>query len=377
MNILHIITDLDDGGAEAVLYRLICHDQADEHQVISLTCEGKYGPLLRQAGATVSALNMPRGRVALGGLWRLWQAVRSSRADVAQTWMHHSDLLGGLAARSAGVPVVWGIRNTMLEPGISPRSTLWVARLCARLSYRIPRRIVSCAQKAAQVHTVLGYDAARMLVIPNGYDLARFAPHVAARDRLRAEWQIPSGVPLIGMVARFDPYKDHGNLMAALACLREKDTELCVVLVGNGVDTTNPALMAMVESAGLSDWVKLIGPRGDIPAVMSAFDVHVLSSSAEAFPNVLAEAMACGTPCVSTDVGDAALICGDTGWVVPPNNPGALAEALAKAIAAGRDAEGWRKRQQRARDHIAQEFAVDTMVARYRQVWRECLLGRS
>jgi glycosyltransferase involved in cell wall biosynthesis len=165
--------------------------------------------------------------------------------------------------------------------------------------------------------------------------------------------------------------------MAALACLRDSGISFRAVLVGNGVDRANSDLMAMVESAGLSDWIKLIGPRGDIPAVMSALDLHVLSSSAEAFPNVLAEAMACGTPCVSTDVGDAARIVSDTGWVVPPRNPDALAEALAKAIAAWRDAEGWRKRQQRARDHIAQEFAVDTMVARYRALWQECLVRRS
>ncbi|MBX6334886.1 glycosyltransferase, partial [Candidatus Saccharibacteria bacterium] len=176
MRLLHIITGLNDGGAEAVLYRLIMHDQDNEHGVVSLTGAGKYGPLLRAAGVPVWTLEMPRGRLTTRGLYTLWRLLRTQRPDVVQTWMYHADLVGGMLARLAGTPVVWGIRNTTLEPGKSTRSTLWVARACARLSRWVPRRIVACAQAAVQVHAALGYDAARMMVIPNGYDLARFAP---------------------------------------------------------------------------------------------------------------------------------------------------------------------------------------------------------
>jgi glycosyltransferase involved in cell wall biosynthesis len=372
MRVCHIITGLADGGAEAVLYRLITHDPHDTHHVISLTGLGKYGPLLRDAGVSVTALEMPRGRVTASGLLQLWRTVGAVRPDVVQTWMYHADLLGGLVTRLAGVPVVWGIRNTTLEPGRSSRTTIAVARMCGWLSRRVPRRIVACAHAAVTVHAALGYDAKRMVVIANGYDLGRFRPDGEARQRLRAEWGVSDDVPLLGMVARWDPQKDHINLIDALALLRHRGHAFRAVLVGTGVDEHNATLMRRVADVGLSDWVQPLGPRTDVPAVMNALDVHVLSSAyGEAFPNVLAEAMACGTPCVTTDVGDAAQIVGDTGWVVAPRNPQALAEALAQALAlaAQDDRAVWATRQQRCRERIAKNYSIEAMVQRYREVW--------
>lgn len=371
MRVLHIITGLNDGGAEAVLHRLISHDPLDEHHVVSLTGLGKYGPLLRERVVEVTALEMPRGRVTPGGLWALWRAVRRSKPDVIQTWMYHADLLGGVAGRLAGLPLVWGIHHTTLEPGRSARSTILVAQLCAWLSRWVPRRIVACAQASVQVHAALGYDRGRMVVIPNGYDLARFRPDAEARTRLRREWDVPDGVSLIGMVARFDPYKDHPNLIAALGQLRQSGRTFRAVLVGTGAEEGNPALAQAIRAAGLHEEVRLLGPRTDIPAVMNALDVHVLSSSGEAFPNVLAEAMACGTPCVTTDVGDAAHIVGSTGWVVPPKDSQALAQALHAALSERSNLGAWLQRQSACRTRIAANFSIDAMVQHYRAVWQE------
>ena len=377
MNVLHVITGLDDGGAEAVLYRLVTHDPQDTHHVVSLMGEGKYGPLLRQAGATVTALDMPRGRVTWRGMAGLWRVLGGERPDVVQTWMYHADLLGGVLARLQGIPVVWGIRNSTLVPGQSPRSTLWVARACAGLSRAVPRRIVACAQAAVAVHAALGYDARRMVVIPNGYDLSRFAPDPDARRRLRAEWNVPEDVPLIGMVARYDRQKDHANLIDALARLAQQALVFRAVLVGAQVDERNTALMQRLDAAGLRERVRLLGPTSDVPAVMNALDLHVLSSAyGEAFPNVLAEAMACGTPCVTTDVGDAALILGETGWVAPTKDSAALAEAIGAALQAWSDQAAWVRRQAACRAHIAEHFSIDSMVQRYRSVWREAMAQR-
>ncbi|MDR5638513.1 MULTISPECIES: glycosyltransferase [unclassified Thermosynechococcus] len=372
--ILHIITSLSDGGAEAVLYRLITHDREDEHYVLSLTSEGKYGSLLRELGVDVTALGMPRGRLTAAGLMGLWRAVRRVQPDVVQTWMYHADLLGGLVGRMTGVPVVWGIRNTTLEPGKSARNTRLVARLCGRLSRRLPVRIVACAEAAVEVHAALGYDRHRMVVIPNGYDLNRFAPDDEARKRLRDEWQVSDDLPLIGMVARFDPQKDHGNLIAALAELARRGVAFRAVLVGTDVTLQNRELAHAVQAAGLSERVQLLGPRTDVPVVMNALDVHVLSSAyGEAFPNVLAEAMACGTPCVATDVGDAARIVGETGWIVPTKDSAALAQALVAALTARMDRGNWIKRQSACRARIGEHFSIEAMVERYRAVWREAV----
>jgi len=380
MKVLHIITGLADGGAEAVLFRLITHDTKNQHAVVSLTSEGKYGPALRDRGVPVVALEMPRRRLTWRGVQTLWFTLRQARPDVVQTWMYHADLVGGTAARAAGIPVVWGIRNTTLEPGRSSRATIWVARVCAWLSRWVPNRIVVCAQAAQAVHAALGYDAARMVVIPNGYDLSCFVPDLRSRRSLRAQWGVPDDLALLGMVARWDPQKDHVNLIEALALLRRRGHAFRAMLVGTGVDEHNTTLMRRIADVGLSDWVQPLGPRTDVPAVMNALDVHVLSSAyGEAFPNVLAEAMACGTPCVTTDVGDAALIVGDTGWVAPPRNPQALAEVLAQALAAQDDRAVWATRQQRCRERIAKNYSIEAMVQQYREVWHEvrtALAGR-
>lgn len=373
---IHIITGLNDGGAEAVLYRLCVHDTENRHLVVSLMDEGKYGPLLQAAGVEVYCLGMPRGRVTASGLTRLWRLLRERRPDVVQTWMYHADLVGGVVARLAGVQAVcWGIRNTTLPPGVSARGTILVARLCACLSGRVPRAIVSCSHEAVRVHRTLGYAARKFVVIPNGYDLARFAPDAAARQRLRAQWDLADETPLIGMVARFDPQKDHATLVSALARLARAGMPFCCVLAGTGVDDGNPALCRAIDDAGLARNLRLLGQRDDVPAVMNALDVHVLSSRGEAFPNVLAEAMACGTPCVTTDVGDAALIVGDTGWVVAPRDPDALAGALAEALAARNDSAAWQARRRAAREHVALHFDIERMVQSYRALWQRVQSG--
>lgn len=373
MRLTHIITGLNDGGAEAVLYRLCSHDTANTHTVISLMDEGKYGPLLRQVGVTVHCLNLPRGRVHLSALWRLWRWLRQQRPDVVQTWMYHADLLGGVVARLAGVrDVVWGIRHTTLEPGKSSRGTIWIARLLASLSRRVPRRVAVCAHNAVAVHGALGYDTARMVVIPNGYNLEQFAPDAVLRDRLRAEWGVSEKLPLLGMVGRLDPQKDHANLLQALMRLRQQGENFRCVLVGAGLTEDNFTLVRHIERVGLKDQVHLLGRRNDISAVMNALDLHVLSSAfGEAFPNVLAEAMACSTPCVTTDVGDAAFIVGDTGWLVPPCDSVALAKAIGEALALRADGVGWQARRRAARSRVVTQFGIERMVAAYCKLWRD------
>lgn len=371
MKITHVITGLSDGGAEGVLYRLCTMPPEAVHfRVISLMDDGKYGPLLRSEGVEVTCLNMPQGRVTVTALWRLWRLLRRQRPDAVQTWMYHADLIGGVVARLAGIRrVFWGVRHSTLDATSSKRSTIWVARLCAWLSSVVPIRIVCCAQQALEVHRRLGYTARKLLVIPNGYDLARFAPDSAARNRLRAEWRVGERW-VLGMVARFDPQKDHKNLLEALAQLKRQKLNFVAVLVGYGLDNENSQLSASLQALDLTDHVRLLGQRPDVPAVMNALDVHVLSSAyGEAFPNVVAEAMACGTPTVVTDVGDAAAIVGDTGWVVRPRDAAKLAAALSQAHDAMEDAEAWQIRQRAARQRVVDNFSLERMVQRYHEAW--------
>lgn len=373
MRILHIITGLSDGGAEAVLHRLCSTSKTHQHLVISLMDAGKYGSPLRQTGVAVHTLDMPRGRISWRGLFRLWRLLRRERPDLVQTWMYHADLVGGLAARLSGVRAVcWGVHHTTLQPFEDKHSTILVARLCARLSHWVPSRIVCCARQSVVAHQALGYDVSRCVVVPNGYDVSYFRPAPEARQRVREALGLAADCPVIGLVGRFHPQKDHPNLLAALARVRAAGWAVETLLVGTGLESENAVLTESVVKAGLASSVRLLGPSDDIPAIMNALDLHVLSSArGEAFPNVLAEAMSCGTPCVTTNVGDAALIVGDTGWVVPPADASALAQAIIEALDGLRDARQWAARQMAARARIQEHFSLERIAKAYDDVWME------
>lgn len=377
LNVLHVITGLTDGGAEDSLFQL-CHSDRDNlHRVVCLMDAGQYGARFAEAGIEVVYLNMPRGRLSLSGLLRLWRTIRAWRPDVVQTWMYHANLIGGVVARLAGIRVIcWGIHNTNLVAGTTRSSTIWVAKACGMLSRAVPSLIVSCSQQAVEVHRQMRYAATKFVVVPNGYNLELLAPDPLARARLRAEWGIDESMPLIGMVARYDPQKDHANLIAALAQLARSGWEYRCVLIGVGLDADNAEVVALLKAQGVAEKVILLGRRSDVPAIMNALDIHALSSRyGEAFPNVLSEAMACGTPCVSTNVGDAALIVGETGWIVPSGDSQALADGLGKALEEHRDAVVWQARQAEAHKRVVDSFSIQRMIDGYSASWHQARRG--
>lgn len=377
LKILHIITSLDQGGAEAVLCRLVsARKEGVEYSVISLKGEGFYGDTLRANGLAPHSFEFKRffQLASFFEFIRLVRLISSLSPDVVQTWLYHADLIGGLAARLAGCRrVVWGIRTSNLSPALNSRFTLMVAWLCARLSGILPVAIATCSIEAAKEHKKMGYDAAKFHVIPNGFDLQAYAPDTAKRQQLRQEWGVGQDEVLFGCVARWDPYKDHPNLLLALSALAARGVPVRCVLVGGGLTARNRALSAILSKYNLSGSVVLAGPRSDIPAVMNALDFHLLPSASEAFPNVVAEAMACGTPCVVTDVGDAAVIVGDTGWVVPPKAP----ELLALAIEEAKDGFGGEndaKRRIGARRRIENNYSLEKMTEAYIHLWQSVAL---
>lgn len=347
-----------------------------EYSVISLKGDGFYGATLRASGIAPHCFQFKRffQLASFFEFVRLVRLIASLSPDVVQTWLYHADLIGGLAARLAGCRrIVWGIRTANLSPALNSRFTLIVAWLCARLSGFLPVAIATCSVEAAKEHKKMGYDPTKFYVIPNGFDLRAYAPDTAKREQLRKEWGIAPNELLFGCVARWDPYKDHPNLLQALSAVAGSGGAVRCVLVGGGLSTRNAGLMGLLAQYNLESSVVLAGPRSDIPSVMNALDFHLLPSASEAFPNVVAEAMACGTPCVVTNVGDAAVIVGDTGWVVPPKNPVLLARAIEEARD-GFGGENDAKRRIDARQRIEDNFSLEKMAQDYLHLWQSVAL---
>ncbi len=372
IKVLHIITHLDQGGAEAVLYRLIeATHQKFNHHVVSLHGEGVYGPMLRKIGVEVDTLNMPRGKLKLTGLWRLRQIIRKYNPNLIHTKLYHADLIGGLVALLSGAPpVIWTVNSSYLGVLKKTWKTRLVRQICAIFSNWLPTTIVADAKNTKRVNVALGYASKNFFVINNGVDLSIFHPDKVARQRLRQELQVQEDVVLLGFIARWDPLKDHSNLLQALSIVKGNNRKFVCVLVGSEMTSQNAVLMELVHKNELDDHIILAGSRSDIPAIMNALDLHVLSSNSESMPLAIIEAMACGTPCVVTDVGDAALVVGDTGWVVPPKEPKALAAGIESAIAA-LEKKGEDELGQRCRRVVEEKHSLEVMVDSYVKLWRE------
>ncbi len=368
MKILHIITGLGDGGAELTLFKICKYDNNNKHIVISLTDRGKYFSLLNRSGIKVYCLNM--NFYSISKFFFLIKLIGSIKPNIVQTWLVHADFLGGIAARLAGISkIIWNVRYSNIEIGKSKLSTILILKILSKLSYSIPLLIIIVSKKAKKIYKIKGYDNRKLKFIPNGYDLSILKINKTQKNTFKKKIKIKKQVPIIGNVARYDPQKDHLNLLKALSLIKQKNINFCCVLVGSNVNRSNIDLISKIKKFRLHNHVKLLGRNDDISRVMNGFDVHILSSSyGEGFPNVIAESMACGTPCITTDVGDAAFIVGKTGWVVPPKNEVKLSLAIEKALNEIGTTD-WVKRSNKARQFIQKKFSINKMLKSYNRVW--------
>lgn len=368
IRVTHIIAGLLVGGAETMLFKLLSHTDHKrfEPRVISISDVGPIGERIRALGVPVEALGMKMGRPDPRTPFRIARRLRAHRADVVQTWMYHADLVGGLGAWLAGrIPVAWNIRQSDFDPRTSRRMTRLAARMGAVWSRWLPTIIVCVSHASREVHQKMGYAADRMRVIPNGFDTDTFAPDPTAKIAVRAELGIPTDAPLIGLVGRFDPQKDHRTFTIAAKALLAQRPDAHFLLCGRNVDPANAQITAwMAEASVPATHFHRLGQRTDIPRLTAALDIATSSSAyAEGFSNVVGEAMASGVPCVVTTVGDSALIVGSTGLSVPPRHPAALAEAWATLLAlpvAERHALGIA-----ARARILDHYTLSAIAAQY------------
>ncbi len=372
MKVVHIISNLGNGGAEGVLYRLVTHDQNNEHIIISMMDSGKYGPMLSKKGFKVYCLNMKLGEASLKPILKLYKYLKNTNPDVVQTWMYHADLVGGLVAKTLGIKkIFWNIRQSNFDRQNTKYSTLRIANICSKLSSFIPSKIISCSTGAVGEHVKLGYCKNKITVIENGYDLDVFKADDYNRKKFRANLGVGQ-LPVLGMVGRYDPQKDHKNLIEALSLVYRKGYKFDLLLIGRDLNDNNTELLSIINKYNLNDRVQLLDQRSDIQNIMNALDIHILSSAyGEGFPNVVAEAMACDTPCIVTNVGDSKLIVGRHGIVVEPCNADELADAIITLINKMSNDKEWEQLKYKCSIHIIENFSIQSMVSKYNKIWND------
>ncbi len=391
IGIVHLITTLEVGGAEKMLMKLLSFMESGKfvNQVVSLRDIGPVGREIINMGIPVFALNMHRGRYTVCGVVNLINYLHSKRPTILQTWLYHADFVGLITGKLAGIKnICWNIRCSYMDIDKYSIISRWIIRICSLLS-RFPNVVLTNSYEAKKYHIKLGYKVKRWKVIPNGFDLDKFKPDESAKPRLISELglekhileselneeEIKEGerdVILIGFVARHDPMKDHSTFIRAGCILLNERIDVHFIFVGKGIDVGKKSIRIQIPER-FRNYFHLLGERDDVESITAGLDIGSSVSRGEGFSNTIGEAMACGVPCVVTDVGDSARIVGDTGRVVPPKNPEALANAWKGLIDMGQ--EGRRSLGFSARKRIKEHFEISKVVKQYEELYTSLLVN--
>ncbi len=376
--LLHIITGLNVGGAETMLAKLIenrAHMSVQmEQEVLSLLTPGPLAERLTAAKIPVHTLNMRAGVLTPNALVLLRSVINAISPDLIVGWMHHGFMAAWTGSRmvSPRPPVIWNVRHSISDIRDEKFTTRMILRAAAKVSGSASAIIYNSAVARSQ-YDAIGFDNRRAAIIANGFDCNQFKPDPSANAWLRPTFGIAPDVPVIGMVARYHPMKNPGNLIKAVAAVRETGKDAHLLIVGKGMDTLPPEVDRLARTLIPENRITLEGVRFDIQQILAGVDLLVSPSAwGEAFPNVLGEAMACGVPCIATDVGDSKAIIGEAGEAVPPRDPEALAQAIGRMLDLSEEER--KALGQRGRARVQQHYSIPTIVQQYSDLY-ESVLG--
>lgn len=367
--VVHVISGLGVGGAERALFNLLSalsDEERTECRVVSLTSSGTYGPKIQSLGIPVQALGLSRRATTWFSLLTLRHQLRHEGPKVVVSWMYHANIVAWLVSRWLPEPprLLWNIRHSLYTLDDEKPLTRWVIRAHKWL-YKSVAAVVYNSQLSREQHTAFGIRSANSFVIPNGFDTVTWCPDESERAALRQALGIPSDARVVGHVGRYHPLKDQASLLRAIHSVLSRDSRVHLLLIGRELSPDNQALKKYFDELPIGR-VHVLGERLDVPLLMRAMDVFCLSSRSEAFPNVLGEAMASGVVCVSTDAGDARLIVGESGRVVPIGDVGALAQALWEMLE--KDDADLISLGANARERIVKNFSMNHALSAYRRI---------
>jgi glycosyltransferase involved in cell wall biosynthesis len=365
MRISILTRSLTRGGAQVQVVALArgLARKGHEVSVVGFYCDGPLADVVRSDGINLVDLRKSRRWNVYLPFRRLVAHLTASRADIIYSFLALENLFGLAAAKALAKPIVWGIRGASVN-----RAQYGIAsRLAYGLQFGLLRwadAIISNSHAAAA--EIASPRLCNLYVVPNGIDVARYSADGAGRETWRRRNDIEPNVPLIGIVARLDPMKDHANFLGAAARVAREVRNAHFVVAGAGPSEYAQKLRELAAELGLGSRIRWLGEVEEPVDIYRSIDVMVSSSAyGEGFSNALGEAMACGTAVVATDIGDSRRIVGGHGRVVGARDPGVLAEAIIGTLA-----DDSTEARLARRRWIAEQFGVDAMVARTEDILR-------
>jgi len=358
--LLFITSSLGQGGAERMLFALLRDlDHAQfKATVISLRSGGVYAQQLRDAGITVQEYNFKLDYSSIIQFTQLNRLARETKPDLVIGWMYHGNLVASIVGAILRTSVIWNVRHALGDPQGDRWSTRILIRASALFS-RYCQRVIFNSSRSMQAHIKIGYSATRSIMIANGIETARFVQQHIGQSR--AQLRVPVDAKVVGLVARVHPVKDHGTFLRAMVAVRQAIPELWIVLVG--LDTDGPAIRAQLIELGIADRCSCLGARIDTEQIYPALDLLCSSSRSEGFPNVIAEAMACGVLCVATNAGESAEITGKFGAIVEVGDAESMSSQVQRLLRLSPEVR--KNLGHQARNQIMDRFSLRKMIAAY------------
>jgi glycosyltransferase involved in cell wall biosynthesis len=375
--ILHILPGLNIGGTEMLLFRLLkgMDNEQFRHVVVSMKEEGDVGAMISEMGVPVFSMGPRRKLSWIPGIRKVARIVREHKPMIIQGWLYHGNMVATMVHWMTGkkAALMWNIQQALHDPGYETKEVRRLISLGARLSMR-PDVIIYISEAGMRHHSKFGYYEDRSMVIHNGIDTGLFRPSTELRNKMRSELNINEETTAVGLIARYSPVKDLDNFIEAANLVLRDERDVVFVCAGPGLERENSELMDKISEAGLDENIVLLGVRRNIQNLLPGLDIVVLSSKSEGFGMVIGEAMACGVPCVTTDVGDTAKLIGNTGLVVEPSNPYALSAGISDYVALGPILR--KRRGEMARERVVENYPLEKMIRQYEIVYRKTAINR-
>jgi len=363
--IIFISPDINSGGAENIIFNLAKATNKNDILLISLTDIGYYGSILRKEGYKIYSLNMKKNIFVFFKIFYLLILIIRFKPRIIQTWLYHANLVGGIAAKLLGVKkIYWTVHHDFEYRNLY---IMLEMRILAFLSYIIPDKIIYGSNPVKNNHVLNGYFREKSIVINNGVSTSKFRPIPELRDSIRKDLNITKKCLLLGNIARYIPLKDHETLLKSLKILKSKGINFKCLLIGQGLSNENREFKIRIKKYGLEDKVILYGKTYEINHILNAFDINILTSKKECSPISLIESMSTGIPCISTNVGDAIELIGDSGWVVNTSDYKSIAKLI---MDINLDKKILKIKSNIARKRVEKNYPIEKMINKYKKLYR-------